>query len=172
VKGLIYDGAISEEELKVCKGIPSQSRLQKGPVAVIECIQEIPCNPCEEACRLGAIKIGSPITNVPILDEDKCIGCGQCLAKCPGLAIFLEDHTFSENEALVSFPYEFLPLPKIGDKVMATDREGNEVCTAVVHKITVNKSYDSTNVVTLKIDKNKARDVRGMKIIGGEENAK
>ena len=39
-------------------GIPSEERMKLGPVACIECLQQIPCNPCEEACPRGAITVG------------------------------------------------------------------------------------------------------------------
>jgi len=34
---------------------PSEERLANGPVAVIECYQNIPCNPCFTACNRNAI---------------------------------------------------------------------------------------------------------------------
>ena len=38
------------------KGItPPEDRLNRGPVAVIECFQKIPCNPCYTKCISGAI---------------------------------------------------------------------------------------------------------------------
>ena len=76
-------GYLNSAELKEAGRYPSQERLAKGPVAVIECCQNIPCNPCETACKFGAITVGDPITNLPVLDESKCIGCGACANLCP-----------------------------------------------------------------------------------------
>ena len=76
-------GLASLDELRASSGYPSEERLEKGPVAVIECIQGIPCNPCESACRFNAIVVGKPITNLPRLLEEKCRGCGLCVALCP-----------------------------------------------------------------------------------------
>lgn len=84
-------GFLNSAELKEAGRYPSEERLKKGPVAVIECCQNIPCNPCETACKFGAITVGDLITNLPVLDESKCVGCGVCLTKCPGLAIFVVD---------------------------------------------------------------------------------
>ena len=65
--GVIYQGFPSEDELSRIPGMPSEERIKKGSVACIECAQEIPCNPCEEACPYGAITVGKPITNLPKL---------------------------------------------------------------------------------------------------------
>lgn len=66
---ILQNGYPSWEELKQFNRIPSDERFAKGPVAVIECIQPIPCNPCEGACKFGAICVGDPIINLPCLDE-------------------------------------------------------------------------------------------------------
>ena len=156
-------GYLSQQELLECKGFPSETRFKKGPVAIVECIQEIPCNPCESACPKGAIVIGNKITTPPTLLEEKCVGCGLCIAKCPGLAIFVEDHTFSDKEALVSFPYEFLPLPEKGAIIQGVDRAGRTVCKGVVFQVRSSKEMDSTTVVTVRLEKEFAHHVRSIK---------
>ena len=87
MEGVKLTGALSAAE--AASVFPPSERAERGPVAVIECVQQIPCNPCEKACPFGAIEVGPDITNLPRLDLDKCRGCGICLSKCPGLAIFL-----------------------------------------------------------------------------------
>ena len=161
---LEYTGIISNEELNKCPGCPSQERIKKGPVAIIECNQEIPCNPCEDSCPFGAIKVGDPITNLPILDEEKCKGCGLCIASCPGLAIFVIDCTYSGKEALVSFPFEYLPLPKVGEIVSAVNRENKVVTMGKVIKRINSKKNDRTSIVTISIPKKWLMDVRGILI--------
>ena len=47
---LIDTGYLEFDELKSIQKLPDDERYAKGPVAVIECVQEIPCNPCEAAC--------------------------------------------------------------------------------------------------------------------------
>ena len=39
-KGVMYTGIPSPEELAACPGVPSEERMAKGRVAVIECVQE------------------------------------------------------------------------------------------------------------------------------------
>ena len=102
--------------------IPPRERLQRGPCAVIECVEEIPCNPCEEACPVGAIHVGDPITNPPALEFERCTGCGACVGVCPGLAIFLLD--LSGGRPRVTVPHELLPVPENGEEVELLSREG------------------------------------------------
>lgn len=146
---ILQNGYPSWEELKQFNRIPSDERFAKGPVAVIECIQPIPCNPCEGACKFGAICVGDPIINLPCLDEEKCVGCGKCVAQCSGLAIFVVDKTYSETQATVSFPHEYLPLPAKGQKVKAVNRAGQHVCDAEVLRVMNPASNDHTPVITV-----------------------
>lgn len=162
--GILLDGYPSMEEICAANGWPAEARFRKGPVAVLECVQEIPCNPCEGACPFGAIRVGSPITNCPSLDEEKCSGCGVCVAQCPGLAIFIVDK--SGEEATVSFPFEYLPLPEPGDTVQAVNRACEFVCEARVVKVTKLKKNDHTPVVTIALPKEYADTVRSIRRLG------
>lgn len=155
---------LSKEELFRSPRAPSQGRLEKGAVAVIECVQEIPCNPCESACPKGAIKIGEDILSVPVLDEDKCTGCGLCIPACPGLAIFVVTLTFSEDAALVQLPHEFLPLPKRGETVKCLNREGKIITKGKVVKVVNPKGYDRTPVISMALPKQFAHDVRAIAV--------
>lgn len=161
--GIIYDGYPSMDEIKEANGWPDEERFAKGPVAVVECVQQIPCNPCESACPLHAIHIGEPITNTPQVDREKCIGCGMCVAACPGLAIFLVDKSYSETEATVSFPFEYDPLPEEGAEIDALSRAGEYVCKGRVIKVMNPKKNDHTPVVTIVIPKEHADTVRTMR---------
>ena len=146
--GLKLTGAPSLEELKVAGRFPSEEERMKGPLAVIECIEEIPCNPCESACPQDAIHVGVPITNLPAIDYDKCIGCGICIACCPGLAICVRDYTYSSSEATISFPYEYLPIPEKGQAVKMVDRQGQVVCDGIILRVNNAPANHSTAVVT------------------------
>lgn len=40
------------------------------------------CGDCTEVCRFGAIHM-DPATGLPVVDAEKCTGCGMCAAECP-----------------------------------------------------------------------------------------
>ncbi len=162
-EGVRYTGIPSAAELAACHGIPSEKRMRQGRVAVIECVQEIPCNPCEGICSFGAITIGEQITNLPVLHEEKCTGCGKCVANCPGLAIVVVNKAWSETEGTVEFPFEYLPLPEKGSEVEAVDRGGEVVCRAKVLAVTKLPSYAGTAVVRLAVPIDLVDVVRSMK---------
>ncbi len=159
---LINTGYLEYEELKAVQKLPGKERYKKGPVAVMECVQEIPCNPCEAACKFGAIHIGEPITNLPALDGEACTGCGACVSKCPGLAIFIVNKAYSETSATVAFPYEYFPTPMAGEKKKAVNRKGEVVCEGMVVKVMNPRAFDHTPVVTVEIPKEFADEVRSI----------
>ncbi len=162
-KGLRATGIPSREELESSPGYPAQEALATGPMVLIECVQDIPCNPCEGACPRGAISVGNPITNLPVFFADRCDGCGGCIPLCPGQAIFRIDMTYSEEKATVSFPYEFSPLPQKGDTVKGVNRAGETVCDAEVLRVQKPKRFDHTVVITIAVPKNRAMEVRSIK---------
>ena len=138
--------------------LPSKKHLEKG-VAIIECIQEIPCNPCVVCCPVNAISM-KDINALPFVDFDKCIGCGKCVGICPGLAIFLTK--IEDDKALITLPYEFLPIPRTGEIIKALDRDGNIRDNGIVKKVIKN---EKTVILTIEVEKNLVMDVRNIKVI-------
>lgn len=148
-RNLLKKGFVTEEELR---RFPAASVRTGGIHPVIECTQNIPCNPCQDVCPAGCIEVGDHITAIPQISKDKkCIGCGMCCAGCPGQAIFLINEEYEDGFASIGFPYEFLPLPKTGDKGKALDREGHPVCDTEIVDVKKNPAMDQTAVVTMKV---------------------
>ncbi len=145
---LLEKGYVSEDEITRYPGVTKQ----KGIHPVIECTQNIPCNPCQDACPKGCIKIGANITSLPVVNGDNpCIGCGMCVVSCSGQAIFLVEEDVAPGFGEVTMPYEFLPLPQVGDKGVALGRDGKKVCDCEVTKVRTAPAFDHTNLVTIKV---------------------
>jgi Fe-S-cluster-containing hydrogenase component 2 len=155
-------GYLSPGEIARLRPSPLEAGL-RGAVAVIECVEDIPCNPCEEACPNGAIVVGDDITRVPRFYEERCTGCGLCIPACPGLAIFVIDQSEGED-AIIKMPYEFLPVPREGQQVQALDRQGRAVCRGTVTKVVDASGYNKTIVLHLAVPRQHVMDVRGIKM--------
>jgi Fe-S-cluster-containing hydrogenase component 2 len=155
---LAKTGVPSPKEIRKC--LPTRERLSDGPVAVIECWERIPCDPCQFLCPQGAIRPFSNLNDLPQLDWERCTGCGACISGCPGLAIFVVDETFSEEGTLVLLPYEFRPLPEKGKEVWALDREGKKLCRAAV--IAVQRNPNLTHVISITVPSSLAMKVRNI----------
>jgi len=152
------DGVLKAAELAGV--LPSPERLARGPVVVVECVERIPCNPCVAACAKGPITMEGDINAPPRVDAERCDGCGVCISACPGLAIFIVDGSRGDGRASVMMPHEFRPLPKVGETVTALDREGREVCDAVVTRVLSAKALDRTPIVTLDVPAEHAMTAR------------
>jgi Fe-S-cluster-containing hydrogenase component 2 len=151
-------GFFSEEQIV----FPPWERVNKKAVAVIECCQQIPCNPCQEYCPIGAITVEDNINAIPKVDYDKCTGCGICLGFCPGLAIFLIDG--SKEYGVLTIPYELFP-PNPDETVILLDRAGNSIGQGSILSIRKLKQHDRTLLISIKIDKDLLKKVRGFRRI-------
>lgn len=143
---------------------PTIDRINQGPIAVVECYKEIPCNPCQTACKFDAIYVGEDINSIPKVNNENCTGCAICLSKCPGLAIMVFDGSKSDETVQIRIPYEFLPLPKEGDVVKGLNREGKHITDVKILKVLNPKSFDRTPVITFEVNRNYMYDVRNIKM--------
>jgi sarcosine oxidase, subunit alpha len=146
-------GVLSPDDLI----LPSEKQLRKG-VAITECIQNIPCDPCVDSCPVNAITM-KDINAIPVVDYDACIACGKCVGVCPGLAIFVMKKT--KKDGLLTLPYEFLPVPDKEDNVDTIDRDGNIVGTGLVKRI---RKQGNTLVVTIQLDAKDLMRVRHIQV--------
>ena len=153
-------GYLPLEVIKKKIAMPSKERLEKGPVVIIECDEDIPCDPCVESCKIKAI-IKESLTAPLTVDYEKCTGCALCVASCPGLAIFVVDCS-REDKALVYIPYEMLPAPQKGDKGDALDRSGKRIGSGEVAK--VRKGTRGTTILGILVEKDLAMNVRSIRI--------
>ncbi|MDR1997244.1 MAG: FAD-dependent oxidoreductase [Candidatus Margulisbacteria bacterium] len=144
---LLRRGFVADEEIDRYPGVTRA----RGVHPVLECTQNIPCNPCADACPRQCITVGADggtITALPVFDAARgCTGCGLCVAACSGQAIFLVDEEAGE----ITLPYEFLPLPQKGEQGMALGRDGQPVCPAEVVAVRTSAAFDKTNLLTIRV---------------------
>lgn len=141
---------------------------KKHGIAVLHCHQEIPCNPCITACKVGAIT-KETLNSCPILDSQKCMGCKLCVASCPGQAITLQIRDYEEGFSTVTFPFEYRPLPKVNQEVDAVDEDGQYICKGEVIAVDYIEVFNKTILITLKIPHEYVDVVRFMKRLKKEE---
>lgn len=166
ISHLMKTGVPSEENLK--NKLPSEEKVfDKGPIAISECFQRFPCDPCVKSCPFNAISENGNINNIPYVDFEKCTGCGICVSKCPGLAMFVVHKNFSETTSVVIMPYEFLPRPHKGEIVKVFDREGKYLCDGKVIRILDGKFQDKTAAVSIEIPKEYYLQARNFKVEEG-----
>jgi len=149
-------GYVEVEELKQMGLVPPPERMERGPVAVTECVEEIPCNVCEAACRLGAVSVEG-LRGRPRVDWDRCTGCGVCVGVCPGQAMFVV--SLAGGEGRVTLPYEFLPKLAPGMRVKLLSRRGEELGVGEVERVF---EVNRTQVVTVRVPGELVMEVRAV----------
>ena len=81
-------------------------------------------------------------------------------------AVHLVEEDVAPGYGEVTMPYEFMPLPEVGDKGIACGRDGKEVCECEVTKVRTAPVFDHTNLLTIKVPNDmlmKARFYRAKK---------
>ena len=161
--GSVSDCGYYEKKELRSQGIhPPEERVKRGRVAVIECAQEIPCDPCKFICKFNAIHKRT-INTPPKVDWEKCTGCGLCIGVCPGLAIFTIQK--KDGKGYIGLPYELFPEPKVGDTVSLLNRKGEEVGRGHVTQILKQKSDVNLTVIVEVLDPDLVFEVRAIKVV-------
>ncbi|MDD2717612.1 MAG: 4Fe-4S binding protein [Candidatus Wallbacteria bacterium] len=159
------DGVLKESEII----LPPEEILKKGKTVVIECVEHIPCNPCETSCPKSAITVGSNICDLPSINYEKCSGCTLCVAICPGLAVFVVDKYSTDDESDLILPYELSSVPAEGEIVVTLDRAGEIVGRGRVIKIAEFKIMHKRKIITLRIPRTDLNRVRHFRATGKGE---
>jgi len=139
---------------------------EQGVFPVLHCAQEIPCNPCTSICPQGCITIGvDDIRGLPEYIGDECIGCEQCVAICPALAVTLVDYGNGSGDATVTVPYEFPPETIApGDTVTVLDTEGKLLGNVEVLRVREPRFADRALLVRLKAPRAIAKRIAGIRV--------
>jgi len=135
--------------------LPSQDRMLEKPFVVADCLYGFACNPCVFGCPKNAIQKTSTAT-VPVIDYDKCIGCMDCVGKCPGLAIF--GYNLSKNQL-------FLPIENFvneSDEVFLVNNKGEILGEGMIEKVLLKPNKTNiARVKSLTITDSKLTEVTG-----------
>ncbi len=143
-----------------------KSRKQEGIFPLFHCNQEIPCNPCTSVCPQEQIKtIDDLITQLPFFkDEKECLGCGKCVAVCPGLAVTLIDYRKDKKMPSVTFPLELTSEKiKVSKKVIVVSNE-RELGEFEVIRSRFLKEFPKTKLITVKLPAKIAKSAVAIKL--------
>ena len=72
---LLKHGFVADDEIGRYPGVTHKP----GVHPVIECTQNIPCNPCQDACPKGCISIGANITSLPVAVRTRSVSTAGCV---------------------------------------------------------------------------------------------
>jgi len=135
--------------------LPAKERMFEKPFVVADCLYGFACNPCVFGCPKNAIQKSSTST-VPVIDYQKCIGCMDCVAKCPGLAIF--GYNLAKNQL-------FLPIENFVDEnaeVFLVNNQGEKLGEGIIEKVILKPNKTNiARVKSLNINGEKLPEVTG-----------
>ena len=139
---------------------------EEGIYPVFYCTQEIPCNPCTSVCEQEQIEtIDDLINQLPYFKGDKdCIGCGKCIAVCPGLAVVIIDYRKDKTNPIVTFPFELAEekLEK-GQKLYVVSNE-SELGQFKIYRSRILNEYPKTQLISIKLPSEIARQAITIKL--------
>jgi len=134
---------------------------------VVRCVQEIPCNPCAESCAIQSLNIESAkMTGLPGF-SGKCLGCGRCVAICPGLSITLVDEGYDpeKKKALAVLPWEMPDgTVNIGDSVITVGFEGEIIGQGRIVALREAEWQDQRRLLSVEVPFEQAQLVAGIQI--------
>lgn len=107
---------------------PDEKRLLRGRCAVTACPGQAECGLCAAACGFGALKKPD---RMPVVDAEKCIGCGACVKACPRGNMRLVDGSKGE-ECEITVKVPLAELPETDDTVRALGAAGDDLGPARV----------------------------------------
>lgn len=171
------DLTVLEQKAAIMKAHPPSptqfacTDLEEGIFPIFHCTQEIPCNPCTTVCPQGQIHtVDELINQLPYFKGDKkCIGCGACVAVCPGLAITLVDYRRDPQNPHVIFPMELSEekIPR-GATLIVMSEDGELGKYNVVHS-RVLPNYPKTQLISVQLPASIAKLATAVKFISKKE---
>lgn len=131
-----------ETKMNILKSKPGQCTKLHYPnqithkfLPVLHCYQCIPCNPCSTICPHHVIYIPEDnILEIPQLVDNICIGCFQCVLKCPGLAISLIKNDNGRYFSYLAFELDPEMLTP-GQTLQLTDWKGEKIGSGILNRL-------------------------------------
>jgi Na+-translocating ferredoxin:NAD+ oxidoreductase RNF subunit RnfB len=90
IRTSFYDGAVSCRVAHALYG--GQTACQYGCLG---------CGDCVEACKFDAMYM-DPVTELPVIIDDKCVACGACVKACPRNIIELRKRNKKDRKIFIS----------------------------------------------------------------------
>jgi sarcosine oxidase subunit alpha len=148
-----------EEKAELMKAKPPSPKVlelpkqEEGVMPIFHCNQEIPCNPCTTVCPQEQIKtFNDQITQLPyFLREKECIGCGKCVAVCPGLAVTLVDYRKDKENPTVTFPLELSDEKLTVNKEVYVVSNDGDLGKFPISRSRILKEFPKTQLISIKL---------------------
>jgi NADPH-dependent 2,4-dienoyl-CoA reductase/sulfur reductase-like enzyme/Fe-S-cluster-containing hydrogenase component 2 len=139
---------------------------EEGIYPVFYCSQEIPCNPCTSVCEQKQIEtIDDLITQLPSFKGDQdCIGCGKCVAVCPGLAVVLLDYRKDKTNPLVTFPFELSDIKLVKGQKINVVSIYDDLGEFEIYRSRLLQEFPKTQLITLMLPSEIAKRAVGIKL--------
>jgi len=131
---------------------------------LVECPQEIPCDPCASACSTGAISLERELCSRPRVREELCSGCLSCLEACPVSCIYLMEEV--EGSSLLTLALDRLPRPRKGDEVILKDARGRELGRGRVVRSKKSRKDSGLCILTVRAPSDLAAITRTVEVEG------
>ena len=143
------------------------SHKEEGIFPVFYCNQEIPCNPCTTVCPNEQIEtIDDLITQLPYFkDDQECIGCGKCVAVCPGLVVLLKDYRKDKNNPFITFPLELTANKLEKNQKIIVVSNDQELGEFKVHRTRILKEFPKTQLIKVKLPSEIAKQAVAIKLV-------
>ena len=153
------DLSVLEQKAAIMKAHPPAatqfacSDLEEGIFPIFHCTQEIPCNPCTSVCPQNQIHtVDDLISQLPYFHGEKeCIGCGACVAVCPGLAITLVDYRKDPQNPTVTFPMELSDQKMQPETPILVTSENGNLGKFRIFRSRILHDYPKTQLISVKL---------------------